>query len=55
MSKKIQPSEPANHIAVFQEKAIRRAWHENEWWFSVIDVVGILSETHRPRREATGH
>jgi len=50
MSKKIQPSEPANHIAVFQESAIRRVWHENEWWFSVIDVVGILSETAIPKR-----
>lgn len=50
MSKIIQPSEPANHIAVFQETAIRRAWHGEEWWFSVIDVVGILSETTIPKR-----
>ena len=50
MSKKIQPSEPASHIAVFQETAIRRAWHADEWWFSIIDVVGILSETAIPKR-----
>jgi hypothetical protein len=50
MSKNIPPSAPANHIAVFQETAIRRAWHESEWWFSVIDVVGILSETATPKR-----
>ena len=50
MSKKNHPSEPANHIAVFQEKTIRRVWHENAWWFSVIDVVGILSETAIPKR-----
>ncbi len=48
MSKKIQPSEPANHIAVFQEKAIRRAWHNEEWWFVVTDVVAILSSSVNP-------
>ena len=50
MSIKIQPSEPANHIAVFQETAIRRAWYAEEWWFSVIDVVGVLSESNNPNR-----
>ncbi len=44
------PISSANRIVVFQEKAIRRAWHENEWWFSVIDVVGILSESAIPKR-----
>jgi hypothetical protein len=39
-----------NHLVVFQEKAIRRTWHNEEWWFSVIDVVGILSETAIPKR-----
>ena len=38
------------HIAVFQEQAIRRAWHQSEWWFSVIDVVGILSGSNVARR-----
>jgi len=50
MSKKIQTTEPSNHIAVFQETAIRRTWHTEEWWFSVIDVVGVLSETAIPKR-----
>ena len=44
------PISSADRIVVFQEKAIRRAWHENEWWFSVIDVVGILSESAIPKR-----
>ena len=39
-----------NHLVVFQEQAIRRTWHNEEWWFSVIDVVGILSETAIPKR-----
>ena len=40
MSNKIQPSEPANHIAVFQETAIRRAWHNEGLWFVIVDVGG---------------
>jgi len=34
-----------NAIIVFQGKNIRRTWHDEEWWFSVVDVVGILSES----------
>jgi DNA-damage-inducible protein D len=51
MSKKIvEPDTQADRIVVFQETAIRRAWHESEWWFSVIDVVGVLSESNNPNR-----
>lgn len=39
-----------DRVAVFQEQAIRRTWHEDQWWFSVVDVVGVLSETAIPRR-----
>ena len=48
MSKKAVPAEPANHIAVFQEKTIRRIWHNEEWWFSVADVCGVLTESADP-------
>ncbi len=37
-------------IAVFKGKEIRKIIHNNEWWFSVIDVVGVLSESENPRR-----
>ena len=39
-----------SRIVVFQEKSIRRILHNNEWCFSVIDVVGVLSESDNPRR-----
>ncbi len=39
-----------SHIALFQEQTIRRTWHNDEWWFSVIDVVGVLSESANPNR-----
>jgi prophage antirepressor-like protein len=50
MKKAAMTAEPSNHIAVFQETAIRRTWHEDEWWFSIIDVVGVLSESNNPNR-----
>lgn len=51
MSKKTAiPDKSGNHLVVFQEKAIRRTWHNEEWWFSVIDVAGVLSESANPNR-----
>ena len=34
-----------NVLAVFQGKTIRRTWFNDEWWFSVVDVVGALTES----------
>ena len=31
-------------IIVFESRKIRREWHQEEWWFSVIDVVSVLTE-----------
>ena len=31
-------------LVVFQDKKIRRIWHQDQWFFSVIDVVAILTE-----------
>lgn len=32
-------------LVVFQDKKIRRIWHNNEWYFSVIDIVAALTES----------
>jgi GIY-YIG catalytic domain len=40
-------------IASLDEQAeaqIRRVWHEGRWFFSVIDVIGLLTDSTRPRR-----
>ena len=34
-----------NKIIVFESKAIRRVWHEEEWWFSIVDVVSALTDS----------
>ena len=48
MVKSAQPSTAANHIAVFQETSIRRVWHGDEWWFAIVDVVGVLTDSVQP-------
>lgn len=37
-------------LAVFKGKKIRRIIHKNEWWFSIIDVIEVLTGTERPRK-----
>ena len=36
-------------IAFLKGKKIRKTLHENEWWFSVIDVVEVLTESSNAR------
>src|SRR3989338_3850305 len=38
-----------NSLVVFQGKKIRRTWYSEEWYFSVIDVVGVLTDTEDAR------
>ncbi|MFA5388569.1 MAG: Bro-N domain-containing protein [Candidatus Omnitrophota bacterium] len=32
-------------IAIFRKKEIRKTIHKNEWWFSVVDVCNVLTES----------
>jgi len=32
-------------LAIFEGKQIRRTIHQNEWWFSVADVIEVLTDT----------
>ncbi|MFH0771673.1 MAG: Bro-N domain-containing protein [Candidatus Omnitrophota bacterium] len=36
-------------IAIFKGRKIRKTLHQNEWWFSVIDVVEALTDSENPR------
>jgi len=40
--------DPQNKLVVFQGGEVRRAWHNNEWYYSLVDVVGVLSESKNP-------
>ncbi len=39
-----------NKIQIFEDKRIRTAWNEEteEWYFSVVDVVGVLTDSKDP-------
>ena len=37
--------EQQNKLVVFQEKEIRRTWHNDEWWFVVEDIVQVLTDS----------
>ncbi len=41
-----------NKIQLFEEKKVRTVWDDEteEWYFSVIDVVEVLTDTDRPRK-----
>ncbi len=35
-------------IAIFRKREIRKAIHNNEWWFAVVDVVAALTDSVQP-------
>ena len=43
-------TEEAYKPALFEGRQIRKAFHEGEWWFSIIDVVEVLVGGDRPRK-----
>lgn len=38
------------HLVVFNDKQIRRVLHNDQWWFSVADVVSALTDSADPRQ-----
>ena len=40
-----------NEIKIFNDKQVRTVWDDEkeEWFFSVVDVIGILTESPNPR------
>ena len=37
-----------SRISIFKGKEIRKTIHENEWWFSVVDVIEALTDSVQP-------
>lgn len=37
-------------LIVFEDKAIRRTLYNNEWWFAVLDVVDVFTDSADPRQ-----
>ena len=37
------------HIALFKGKEIRKIIHKKEWWFSILDIIGVLTDSPQPK------
>ena len=38
------------HLMPFEGNAIRKIWHNDEWYFSVVDVIEVLTDSPLPRQ-----
>lgn len=38
-----------NRLAIFQGKQIRRILQSGEWWFSVVDIIQVLTDSVNSR------
>lgn len=38
-----------NSLITFEGKEIRKLWYDEQWYFSVVDVIGILTDSKDPR------
>lgn len=46
----MKKEETNQNIALFQGKSVRKTIYQKEWWFSVVDVCGILTDSEDPRK-----
>jgi hypothetical protein len=46
--KKIKNKDIKNKIAIFEEKEVRRTWHKEQWYFSIVDIVSALTDSIQP-------
>jgi len=38
-----------NKLVILQSKEVRRLWHNDEWFYSVVDICGALTDSTNPR------
>lgn len=42
--------EMSNKIKLFENQKIRASWNaEEEWYFSVVDIIAVLTESENPQ------
>ncbi len=39
-----------NNLVEFEGKNVRRVWHNEGWWFSIVDIIEILTSSPNPRK-----
>ncbi|MCK5740887.1 MAG: hypothetical protein KAH48_01615 [Chlorobi bacterium] len=40
--------EKQNKLAVFQGTEVRRAWYKEEWYYSLVDIIAVLTDSANP-------
>jgi DNA-damage-inducible protein D len=43
------PADSHGKMVVFGARQIRRIWHKEQWFFSVVDIIGALTDSDNPR------
>lgn len=39
-----------NQLTPFEGTEIRKLWHDEQWYFSVVDIIGVLTDSSQPSR-----
>lgn len=37
-------------IKIFEDKQVRAIWNDEKWYFSIVDIIAILTGSDRPRK-----
>jgi DNA-damage-inducible protein D len=45
----MQFGDESQSIVLFEQEPVRRTWHDGRWFYSVIDVCAILTQSSNPR------
>jgi DNA-damage-inducible protein D len=44
------PDDSQGKMIVFGAKRIRRIWHDEQWFFSIVDIIGALTDSDAPSK-----
>ena len=47
-------TDDSKSLALFEQQTIRRVWHNDEWYYSIVDVIAVLTESSNPRNYGIG-
>jgi prophage antirepressor-like protein len=38
-----------NELIQFEAKGIRKVWHDEQWYFNIVDIIAVLTDSPKPR------
>jgi prophage antirepressor-like protein len=45
MSKREEITDQKHQAVLFENLRIRRVWHDEQWYYSIVDIVGVLTDS----------